>query len=132
MATTVKTYKYNGSTITDTSKGVRFTDGSVSPKNWETVWSDSYKNAKGITWTASTTYVGGSESAEKLAYLRSLPGSNLQSDVMVVLRAGFRSLLSFSRVTMNTWKRNITRRPATSSGCIFTRIPLQVRIFIMV
>ena len=70
MATTVKTYSYNGSVITDTSKGIRFIDGSVSPKNWETVWSDSYKNAKGITWTTSTTYVGGSESAEKLAELR--------------------------------------------------------------
>ena len=70
MATTVKTYKYNGSTITDTSKGVTFTDGSVSPKNWETIWSDSQKNAKGITWTETTTYVGGSASAEKLAELR--------------------------------------------------------------
>tara|TARA_B100001564_G_C20128119_1_gene441071 strand:+ start:116 stop:487 length:372 start_codon:yes stop_codon:yes gene_type:complete len=95
MATTIKTYSYNGSTITDTSKGVRFTDGSVSPKNWETVWSDSYKNAKGITWTASTTYVGGSESAEKLAYLRQQRNELLEET----------DYLALSDVTMSdAWK----------------------------
>ena len=70
MATTVKTYKYNGSEITNTGVGVKFTDGSISPKNWETIWSDSYKKAKGITWTETTTYIGGSEAAEKLDRLR--------------------------------------------------------------
>ena len=70
MGTTVKTYSYNGSVITDTSVGIKFTDGSVSPKNWETVWSNSEKNAKGITWTTTTNYAGGSASAEKLAELR--------------------------------------------------------------
>ena len=70
MGTTVKTYSYNGSVITDTSVGIKFTDGSVSPKNWETVWSDSEKNAKGITWTTTTNYAGGSASAEKLLQLR--------------------------------------------------------------
>ena len=95
MATTIKTYKYNGSTITDTSKGVRFTDGSVSPKNWETVWSDSYKNAKGITWTTSTTYVGGSESAEKLADLRQQRNELLEET----------DYLALSDVTMSdAWK----------------------------
>ena len=70
MGTTVKTYSYNGSVITDTSVGIKFTDGSVSPKNWETVWSNSEKNAKGITWTTTTNYAGGSASAEKLLELR--------------------------------------------------------------
>ena len=71
MGTTVKTYSYNGSEITDTSVGIKFTDGSVSPKNWETVWSRLKKrNAKGITWTTTTNYGGGSASAEKLIQLR--------------------------------------------------------------
>ena len=70
MGTTVKTYSYNGSVITATSVGIKFTDGSVSPKNWETVWSNSEKNAKGITWTTTTNYAGGSASAEKLLELR--------------------------------------------------------------
>ena len=70
MSPTVKTYKYNGSEITNTGVGVKFTDGSISPKNWETIWSDSEKNAKGITWTQTTTYIGGSEAAEKLDRLR--------------------------------------------------------------
>ena len=95
MATTIKTYKYNDSTITDTSKGVRFTDGSVSPKNWETVWSDSYKNAKGITWNTSTTYTGGSENAEKLADLRQQRNELLEET----------DYLALSDVTMSdAWK----------------------------
>jgi len=70
MAQTIKTYTYNGSAITDTTKGITFTDGSISPKNWEVIWSDSQKTAKGITWSSSTTYAGGSEAAEKLIDLR--------------------------------------------------------------
>ena len=70
MPTTTKTYTYNGSEITNTGVGVKFTDGTISPKNWEQVWSDDYKKSKGITWTTNTTYSGGSASAEKLADLR--------------------------------------------------------------
>ena len=70
MATTVKTYSYNGSVITDTSKGIRFTDGVMSARNWEQAWTDKEKTDRGITWTETTTYVGGSASAEKLAELR--------------------------------------------------------------
>ena len=70
MATTVKTYSYNGSVITDTSKGIRFTDGVMSARNWERAWTDKEKTDRGITWTETTTYVGGSASAEKLAELR--------------------------------------------------------------
>ena len=70
MPTTTKTYTYNGSEITNTGVGIKFTDGTISPKNWEQVWSDDYKKSKGITWTTNTTYSGGSASAEKLADLR--------------------------------------------------------------
>ena len=70
MPTTTKTYTYNGSEITNTGVGVKFTDGTISPKNWEQVWSDDYKKSKGITWTTNTTYSGGSEDAEKLSELR--------------------------------------------------------------
>ena len=70
MPTTTKTYTYNGSEITNTGVGINFTDGTISPKNWEQVWSDDYKKSKGITWTTNTTYSGGSASAEKLAELR--------------------------------------------------------------
>ena len=66
MATTVKTYSYNGSVITDTSKGIRFTDGVMSARNWEQAWTDKEKKDRGITWTETTTYVGGSASAENL------------------------------------------------------------------
>ena len=54
MGTTVKTYSYNGSVITDTSVGIKFTDGIVSPKNWEAVWTDQEKTDRGITWTTAT------------------------------------------------------------------------------
>ena len=70
MGTTVKTYSYNGSEITNTSVGVKFTDGSVSPKNWEEVWTDQEKKDKGITWTTNTNWSGGSEAAEKKIQLR--------------------------------------------------------------
>ena len=70
MGTTVKTYSYNGSVITNTSVGVKFTDGSVSPKNWEEVWTDQEKKDKGITWTTNTNWSGGSEAAEKKIQLR--------------------------------------------------------------
>ena len=66
MPTTTKTYTYNGSEIEDTSKGIRFTDGVLSPKNWEAVWTDQEKKDRGITWTTNTVYSGGSEAAEKL------------------------------------------------------------------
>ena len=70
MPTTTKTYSYNGSVITDTSVGIKFTDGIVSPKNWEAVWTDQEKKDRGITWTTNTVYSGGSEAAEKLEELR--------------------------------------------------------------
>ena len=78
MATTVKTYSYNGSVITDTSKGIRFTDGVMSARNWEQAWTDKEKTDRGITWTETTTYVGGSEAAEKLAELRQQRNNLLQ------------------------------------------------------
>ena len=48
MPPTTKTYTYNGSEITNTGVGIKFTDGTISPKNWEQVWSDDYKKSKGI------------------------------------------------------------------------------------
>ena len=68
MPTTTKTYTYNGSVITDTSVGIRFTDGVLSPKNWEprrAVWTDQEKKDRGITWTTNTVYSGGSEVCRK-------------------------------------------------------------------
>ena len=70
MPTTTKTYTYNGSEIKDTSKGIRFTDGVLSPKNWEAVWTDQEKKDRGITWTTTTNWAGGSEAAEKKIALR--------------------------------------------------------------
>ena len=49
MPTTTKTYTYNGSEITNTGVGIKFTDGTISPKNWEQVWSDDYKKSKGLS-----------------------------------------------------------------------------------
>ena len=70
MPTTTKTYTYNGSEIEDTSVGIRFTDGVLSPKNWEAVWTDQEKKDRGITWTTTTNWSGGSEAAEKKIALR--------------------------------------------------------------
>ena len=78
MPTTTKTYTYNGSEIKNTSIGIRFTDGVMSARNWEQAWTDKEKTDRGITWTETTTYVGGSASAEKLAELRQQRNNLLQ------------------------------------------------------
>jgi len=111
MGTTVKTYSYNGSVITDTSVGIKFTDSSVSPKNWETIWSDSEKNAKGITWTTTTNYAGGSASAEKLLELREQRNMLLQECDWT--QSPDSPLSSDKKTEWTTYRTNLRNLPAS-------------------
>ena len=114
MGTTVKTYSYNGSVITDTSVGIKFTDGSVYPKNWETVWSNSEKNAKGITWTTTTNYAGGSASAEKLLELREQRNMLLQECDWT--QSPDSPLSSDKKTEWATYRTNLRNLPANFSS----------------
>ena len=114
MPTTTKTYTYNGSEITNTGVGIKFTDGTISPKNWEQVWSDDYKKSKGITWTTNTTYSGGSASAEKLIELREQRNMLLQECDWT--QSPDSPLSSDKKTEWATYRTNLRNLPANFSS----------------
>ena len=60
-------WKYNGQAV-GTDKGVRKTDGYMTPRNWNTVWDDTEKKNQGLTWEDDPTPT--KSDADKLADLR--------------------------------------------------------------
>ena len=68
-------WKYNGKELS-TGVGFKYTDGRTSPKNWSTVWDDSYKKSQGLTWEDSSSET--LTDAEKLQQLRDLRNAKLQ------------------------------------------------------
>ena len=67
-------WKYNGQEVSS-GVGFKYTDGRTSPKNWISVWDDSYKKSQGLTWEEPDTTL---TDAEKLQQLRDLRNAKLQ------------------------------------------------------
>ena len=107
-------WKYNGQEVSS-GVGFKYTDGRTSPKNWYTIWDDSYKKSQGLTWEDPTSPTLSDE--QKLNELRMMRTAKLQETDYLALSD---TTLSSDMKTYRQSLRDITKTYSSMDAEGFT------------